>query len=202
MIRENKRTAPIAPEGIVNSPNNVDVLLTSAGLGLLAIFFGIEVADNYWPAIDRSFGFLYVLAVLAVLATLSIIGILSLAILLFSRRDARTRSAARFLLIVSVGGSALFALSLAADRLIAGALPTGSGVLKFDRAVWQDEDSCGFVDADITPRQKMLRDVVERVLPDRTRAEIEGQLGPSLDTSYFRSTGRDLIYVTGPERDS
>lgn len=27
-------------------------------------------------------------------------------------------------------------------------------------------------------------------------------LGTSLDTPYFQSTGRDLIYVTGPERDS
>ena len=27
-------------------------------------------------------------------------------------------------------------------------------------------------------------------------------LGPSLDTPYFQRTGRNLIYVLGPERDS
>ena len=47
----------------------------------------------------------------------------------------------------------------------------------------------------------MLADVVQR-LPGRSRAEIESLLGPGLDTFYFKSTGRDLIYVTGPCRDS
>ena len=48
----------------------------------------------------------------------------------------------------------------------------------------------------------MLADVVNNVLPEHNQAEIESQLGRSLDTPYFRSTGRDLIYVLGPERDS
>ena len=30
----------------------------------------------------------------------------------------------------------------------------------------------------------------------------ESMLGPSLDTPYFQRTGRHLIYVLGPERDS
>jgi len=48
----------------------------------------------------------------------------------------------------------------------------------------------------------MLVDVVKNILPGRTRAEIEEILGPSLETSYFKSTGRDLIYGLGPQRDS
>ena len=48
----------------------------------------------------------------------------------------------------------------------------------------------------------MLGDVVAHVLPGRTQAEIEEMLGPSLTTSYFESTSRDLIYVLGAERDS
>ena len=40
------------------------------------------------------------------------------------------------------------------------------------------------------------------VLPGRTRAELETILGPSLDTAYFNETGRDLIYVLGPQRNS
>jgi len=51
-------------------------------------------------------------------------------------------------------------------------------------------------------RQKMLADVVKSVLPGRTRVELEQILGPSLETSYFKSSGRDLIYVLGPQRDS
>jgi hypothetical protein len=59
-----------------------------------------------------------------------------------------------------------------------------------------------YVAGDITPRQKMLRDVVENLLPGKTRREIEALLGPSSATWYFEDTGRDLIYMTGPERDT
>jgi hypothetical protein len=81
-------------------------------------------------------------------------------------------------------------------------LPTGSHLRSFDRAGWQDAGSADYVAGDITPRQKMLGDVVESVLPGRSRAELEKILGPSLETAYFRSSGRDLIYVLGPQRDS
>ena len=39
-------------------------------------------------------------------------------------------------------------------------------------------------------------------LPWKTKSEIEVLLGPSLETPYFASTGRDMIYVLGPERSS
>jgi hypothetical protein len=81
-------------------------------------------------------------------------------------------------------------------------LPTGSHSLAFDRSVWLDPTSAEFVKWDITPRQKMLAAVVNDVLPDRNREEVEILLGPSLETPYLRSTGRDLIYVLGPARDS
>jgi len=48
----------------------------------------------------------------------------------------------------------------------------------------------------------MLADVVKSVLPGRTRVELEEILGASLETPYFKSSGRDLIYVLGPQRDS
>jgi hypothetical protein len=45
----------------------------------------------------------------------------------------------------------------------------------------------------------MLADVVRR-LPGATCEQVERDLGPSLQTPYFRSTGRDLIYWLGPGR--
>lgn len=51
-----------------------------------------------------------------------------------------------------------------------------------------------------TVRQQMVGEVVQRLLPGRTRGEVERLLGPSLDTPYFRTAGRDLIYILGPER--
>ncbi|MDD2990459.1 MAG: hypothetical protein PHI64_16080 [Zoogloea sp.] len=41
-----------------------------------------------------------------------------------------------------------------------------------------------------------------RISLNKSRDEIESMLGPSMDTPYFQSTGRDLIYATGPQRDS
>jgi hypothetical protein len=80
-------------------------------------------------------------------------------------------------------------------------LPTGSYDKDFDPEVWLGAESTDYKAEDITPRQKMLADVVKR-LPGKNRTHLETMLGPSLDTTYFQSTGRDLIYVTGPERDS
>jgi len=98
-------------------------------------------------------------------------------------------------------GFVWFGTSVALAWMLRGALPTGSHLRRFDAAVWQDPDSSEFVAGDITPRQKMLGDVVKNILPGRTRAEVEELLGPSLDTPYFKSTGRDLIYVLGATRD-
>ena len=47
----------------------------------------------------------------------------------------------------------------------------------------------------------MLKDVVEKILPGKNKQEIESALGPSLETGYFRSLDKDLIYYLGPERD-
>jgi hypothetical protein len=48
----------------------------------------------------------------------------------------------------------------------------------------------------------MLGSVVERLGPSQSGVDIEALLGPSLETPYFESTGRDLIYILGPQRDS
>ena len=97
---------------------------------------------------------------------------------------------------------ASFTLALGLARALPKPLPTGSYLQRFDSAAWLDPRSTDYVPGDVTPRQRMLGDVVERVLPGRTRVELEGVLGPSLQTAYFKSTGRNLIYVLGPQRDS
>ena len=53
---------------------------------------------------------------------------------------------------------------------------------------------------DLTPRQRMLDDVVENILPGSTQSEIEILLGESMNTGYFSGNERDLIYVLGAER--
>ena len=103
---------------------------------------------------------------------------------------------------MAIGSVVLVALAIGLSRTRVGRLPSGSNLQRFDRATWQDSHSADYVPKDITPRQKMLGDVVANVLPGRSRPELERLLGPSLDTPYFKSTGRDLIYVLGPQRDN
>jgi hypothetical protein len=105
-------------------------------------------------------------------------------------------------LVIACVGVASFVIVLGIARTLPRPLPTGSHIQSFDRAAWHAPHSAAYVDGDITPRQKMLSDVVKSILPGRTRTELEDILGSSLDTAYFKSTGRDLIYILGPQRDA
>jgi len=71
---------------------------------------------------------------------------------------------------------------------------------KFNSEIWRDPNSVLHVSYDITPRQKMIDDVVENILPGSTQDEIESLLGKSRNTSYFSESKRDSIYMLGPER--
>jgi hypothetical protein len=106
------------------------------------------------------------------------------------------------LVLLPVAGFLMFAAATGLTRFIRGALPTGSHLLEFEPVVWQDPSSSEYVQGDITPRQKMLGSVVYQLNSTQDRRQLETLLGPSLETSYFESTGRDLIYILGPERDS
>jgi hypothetical protein len=79
-------------------------------------------------------------------------------------------------------------------------LPTGSFAADFDSARWRDEASASYSRGDITDRQKMLGRVVNQVLPDANRAQLESLLGVSPPTRYFTELRPDLLYCLGPER--
>ena len=98
--------------------------------------------------------------------------------------------------VSSVGslGLAAFLIVFALAQALPSNLPTGSYFQRFDRTVWLDPHSSDYVKDDISPRQKMLADVIATLPGVRSQKEDE-ILGPSLDTGYFKNTGRDLIYV-------
>ena len=79
-------------------------------------------------------------------------------------------------------------------------LPAGPGKRALDSVVWKAEASTSPRQYAVSVREEMLKDVVLRVLPGRSRAEIEDLLGPPLETPYFKGLGHDLIYFMGPER--
>ncbi len=105
----------------------------------------------------------------------------------------------QFRIVLLILSTVSIIVVLLVGRFISGGLPPGSGSLKFDRQLWLAETSSKTRQG-ITDRQRMLKSVVEVILPGKTRKEIESNLGPTLNTKYFKSTGRDLIYYTGSER--
>jgi hypothetical protein len=176
----------------------------AAALAALSIYFGLVLVPEWWPGFGGTVAFfLYVLTVPVVLLGL-------LALLLWGitgairamHRGSPVSRRHRALVVLSLAGFLMFGSAIGLARVIQGALPTGSHLLELDSVIWQDPRSSEFVQGDITPRQKMLGSVVDRLEPTQDRVKIEALLGPSLNTPYFESTGRDLIYILGPQRDS
>jgi hypothetical protein len=166
------------------------------------VFFAFLLVPNWKPAAGASVGFvLYTVCVVVFVVALALAAVGGAVRAILAIRRGRSAERATRLCVAALLGLAAFGLVAAAGRFVRGRLPTGSYLRSFDRAVWSDVHSADFVAGDATPRQKMLGDVVKR-LPGRRRAEIEADLGASLETPYFRSTGRDMIYVLGPERDA
>jgi hypothetical protein len=169
----------------------------------VSIYSSILLARNWFPGVGTSgLFFVYFLSIGALALALGLTAFVSGSLLVW--RDARRQPSPVSRRIFIGSGLSLLGLAVivALARFIPAGLPAGSRLLRFDPVAWRQATSTEFVAGGITIRQKMLGDVVDNVLPGRSRADIESALGPSLDTSYFRGTGRDLIYVLGPERAS
>jgi hypothetical protein len=187
-------------------PNNAIIRSRGffAALAGFSTYFGLVLAPEWWPGFGSGyFFFWYVVSVPAVL--IGLLGCLIWGGIGTARAHFRGSSTLRHhraLVVLPLAGLLVAGATTGLARLIRGGLPSGSHISEFDPAVWRDPTSSNFVQGDITPRQKMLGSVVERLAPPLDRYEIEAFLGPSLDTPYFANTGRDLIYILGPERDS
>ncbi len=71
--------------------------------------------------------------------------------------------------------------------------------IRFDSGLWKNPQSYSCKEGDRTDRQKMIKNVLETIR-GKSKNEVILLLGPSLKTSYFKGTGRDLIYLLGPEQ--
>ena len=168
-----------------------------------ALYFGLFLIPKFVPQFGSSFLIFWLglslIFIIPLLLLLAVWGIVALFISWIRKRPVgkRSKNAGQ----IALTGIAMLAVFLILASMIPSSLPTGSYDKEFDRTAWLDSKSADYVDGDVTPRQKMLADLIKK-LPGKNRSEIENMLGPSLDSSYFKSTGRSLIYITGPERDS
>jgi hypothetical protein len=74
-----------------------------------------------------------------------------------------------------------------------------SNSIKFDSDVWKSKNSINRTSDGISERQKMLIDVL-KLIHNKPKSEIIILLGSGSDSEYFKSSGRDLLYILGPER--
>jgi hypothetical protein len=143
---------------------------------------------------------LSILAALLVLACVALFGGIRWVVFSALSRPMDPRSSRLF--SVPLIGLLMFGVVVGLRTIGSPPLPTGSYALPFDEEAWLDADSTRWREGDITPRQKMLGSVVRDILPESHHSDIRRSLGASDDSGYFRSTGRDLIYILGPERDN
>lgn len=81
-------------------------------------------------------------------------------------------------------------------------LPDGSHEKPFDEVLWRSSQGLEPDKAGITPRQKMLGDLVDKQLIGENRKEIISVLGEPSTKMDPDGTGPSLSYPTGIERGS
>lgn len=171
---------------------------------VFALYFGFIFTPTFiFPAFDATW---YIFAVqLSISLTVPFLLLLALwagvGLLLAKVRKRPIGGWTRIPGNAALVGLSMLAAFLALHRLLPYPLPRGSYENLFSREVWSDPESGYGQGQWITPRQKMLGDVVKN-LPGKSHAEVKGMLGTGHDTQYFKSLECDLLYVTGPERAS
>jgi hypothetical protein len=72
---------------------------------------------------------------------------------------------------------------------------------KFDSQLWKNTKVSMDFDANLlTPRQRMMEDLVKNNLSGLARAEVESLLGAPDDSWQPEGGGWDYLYVVGPEK--
>jgi hypothetical protein len=166
----------------------------------ITLYFALALIPQFGLIPETSgIALLYVLTVPITLLVLLVVGLWGLLGLMRrpTAQQQRTRALHRLWIVVSAFGS--FALVVLVGNVLPEHLPYGSDQLPFDSARWLAESSMNVQTGDVTDRQRMLRSAVD-MLPGLDGKAIEKMLGPSESTPYFASTGRDMIYILGPER--
>ena len=73
--------------------------------------------------------------------------------------------------------------------------------MKFDSEIWRDTKTSMNSDANaLTPRQRMMEDLIENHLTGLTKTEVEFLLGAPYDSWYPENGGLSFRYIVGPER--
>ncbi|MBI5349175.1 MAG: hypothetical protein HZB77_07640 [Chloroflexi bacterium] len=163
---------------------------------LLFVYFGFMAIPQWFRPFSRQF-LVWLLALPIIVIALIVIGVWGI-VGIWRTNKSKEQSNPKHVFFAQISGAGLLWF------VVSFALAYGTHFLynhqKFDSEIWRNPNSARYVSYDLTPRQRMLDDVVENVLPGSTQDEIETLLGESTNTGYFSRSERDLIYVLGAER--
>lgn len=144
----------------------------------------------------------FTISVFILLALLILVGgVISIIMLLISRIRKKIPRKINIVFAISITTIVIFCVVLYFVYPSIQPLPAGSNLKKFDSKIWKLESSTAW-EGGISEREKMLKDLVKNILPGKSNGEIIQLLGEPLDTPYFQSIDKDMIYYLGPQRNS
>ena len=162
----------------------------------LFVYFCLPIAPNSLPLFSLQY-IVWFLALPIILLSLVVVGVWGIKEI-WQAKASKTQPAAKYIFFAQI--SVIGLLWFAVSYMLAGEIQFRYNHQKFNPEIWQDPSSAAFVPDELTPRQRMLDDLIENILPGSNKDEIEALLGKSLNTGYFSKSERDLIYILGPER--
>lgn len=169
-------------------------------LGAVAVFYSLQLLPHHMTSLHNSaFRFFYPIAAALLGLVIAIGGVVSFAVWMLTRGDESKQQLRSWCATFALMFGAVMALSLC-NVAYARGLPIGSFSKTFDKQLWAASSSSRSVSGDITERQKMLGDAIRTIVVNGTKENIITALGTT-DRS-FSSSGSDLTYCTGPQRDS
>jgi hypothetical protein len=169
-------------------------------LGAVAVFYSLQLLPHHMTSLHNSvFGFFYPIAAALLGLVIVIGGVATFAVWMSTRGDESNQQLRSWCATFALMFGAAIALSLCSVAYARG-LPIGSFSKRFDKQLWAASSASRSVSGDITERQKMLGDAIRTVVVNGTKENIIATLGTT--DGYFSSSGRDLTYHTGPQRDS
>ncbi len=162
----------------------------------LALYFGFRLAPDVWTPLYRHPAYAaYLWSLPLAVGALAWVALRGLAAA-YGGTQPRGQALGRAL--GAAGGLAVFAATIALGAWTTRGLPLGSHAEAFRSERWREAGSRRSL-RDLTPRQKMVGDLVRRVLPGRGRADIVALLGEAGDALQGGSDGQ-LVFHLGAKR--
>lgn len=184
-------------------PNNNYLKVSLLTFGITSLYLAFGFYETLWPYQSwfRPVSVVYAISLYWVFPAL--VAIFSLYSLIAWIRAKRSNKELKYAVVIGPAISATILILYISSPYMPKFLPNGSHSQSFVSDLWIADDSTLVRDG-ITNRQKMLGDVIKRVLPGKTKNEIIRHLGltsedknhPSLDDQNQPA----LVFYLGPAR--